>query len=60
VAATTQNPKLRSRAQVTDHECGLHVRNVYEVLLTRGMAGTVIWSPDRETNSMLRDLVGSS
>jgi hypothetical protein len=28
-------------------------------LLTRGMIGTVLYSPDLETNQMLRELVGS-
>jgi hypothetical protein len=35
------------------------VRNVYKVLLTRGMVGTVLYSPDPETNDMLRGLVGT-
>ncbi len=33
------------------------MRNVYKVLLTRGMVGTVITSVDEETRQMLRDLV---
>jgi DUF2075 family protein len=33
------------------------VRNVYKVLLTRGMAGTVLYSTDAETRAMLRDLI---
>jgi uncharacterized protein len=60
VRDASRDPKLRSRAQVTDHEFGRLVRNVYKVLLTRGMVGTVIYSPDPETNAMLRDLVGPS
>lgn len=35
------------------------VRNVYKVLLTRGMIGTIIYSPDAETREMLRSLVAS-
>jgi len=35
------------------------VRNVYKVLLTRGMAGTVITSTDAETRDALRNLVSS-
>ena len=34
------------------------VRNVYKVLLTRGMAGTVLYSTDAETRALLRELVG--
>ncbi|WP_406299102.1 DUF2075 domain-containing protein [Embleya sp. NBC_00888] len=33
------------------------VRNTYKVLLTRGMVGTILYSPDEETRVMLRDLV---
>jgi DUF2075 family protein len=58
VRDASRDPKLRSRAQVTDHEFGRLVRNVYKVLLTRGMVGTVIYSPDPETNAMLRALIG--
>ncbi len=33
------------------------VRNVYKVLLTRGMVGTVVYSTDAQTREMLRTLV---
>lgn len=33
------------------------VRNVYKVLLTRGMVGTVVYSTDSETRAMLKDLI---
>ncbi|MFZ1671025.1 MAG: DNA/RNA helicase domain-containing protein, partial [Candidatus Nanopelagicales bacterium] len=33
------------------------VRNVYKVLLTRGMLGTVIYSTDAATRELLRELV---
>ena len=42
---------------MTDNEFERLVRNVYKVLLTRGMIGTVIYSPDGETNAMLRSLL---
>ncbi|MEU5103187.1 DUF2075 domain-containing protein [Streptomyces sp. NPDC021354] len=35
------------------------IRNTYKVLLTRGMAGTVLHSTDPGTQAMLRDLVNS-
>jgi hypothetical protein len=60
VREATRDPDLRSRTKVTDHEFGRLVRNVYKVLLTRGMVGTVLFSPDPETNDMLRGLVGPS
>ena len=33
------------------------VRHVYKALLTRGMIGTLLYSPDRETREMLRGVV---
>ena len=35
------------------------VRNVYKVLLTRGLSGTIIYSPDEETRDKLRSLIES-
>jgi hypothetical protein len=52
-----KDPEFRSGTKVTDNEFERLVRNVCKVLLTRGMIGTVIYSPDAETNSMLRSLV---
>jgi uncharacterized protein len=51
-----KDPQLRDPAKVTDHEFGRLVRNVYKVLLTRGMVGTVIYSPDPETQRFLASL----
>ncbi|HEY2313638.1 MAG TPA: DUF2075 domain-containing protein [Streptosporangiaceae bacterium] len=59
VREASRDPDLRSRTKVTDHEFGRLVRNVYKVLLTRGMVGTVLYSPDPQTNDMLRALVGA-
>ncbi len=58
VREASRDPDFRSRVKVSDHEFGRLVRNVYKVLLTRGMLGTVIYSPDAETNAMLRALIG--
>jgi hypothetical protein len=33
-----------------------YVRNIYKVLLTRGMRGTIVCSTDRETQAMLSEL----
>jgi uncharacterized protein len=57
VRDANKDPELRGRTRVSDHEFGRLVRNVYKVLLTRGMVGTVIYSPDPETRAMLRFLV---
>ena len=58
VRSATRDPDLRSRTKVSDHDFGRLVRNVYKVLLTRGMIGTILYSPDPETNALLRELVG--
>ncbi len=55
--SANKDPEFRSRARVTDHEFGRLVRNVYKVLLTRGMVGTVIYSPDQETRDLLYTLI---
>lgn len=35
------------------------IRNVYKVLLTRGMMGTLIYSTDEETRAFLSEMVGA-
>jgi hypothetical protein len=57
VREASKDPELRSRARISDHEFGRLTRNVYKVLLTRGMIGTVLYSADPETNAKLRSLV---
>jgi hypothetical protein len=57
VRKASKDPNFRSRTTVTDLEFERLIRNVYKVLLTRGMIGTVICSPDDETRAMLRSLV---
>jgi hypothetical protein len=57
VRAANKDPDFRSPARVPDTRFGRLVRNVYKVLLTRGMIGTLIYSPDPETQAMLRRLV---
>ena len=52
-----KDPDFRNRSRVADAEFDRLVRNVYKVLLTRGMVGTVITSVDEETQQMLRGLV---
>ena len=57
VRTPTRIPNFRSRTAVTDHEFGRLIRNVYKVLLTRGMIGTIIYSADPETREMLQSLI---
>ena len=52
-----KDPDFRNRTKVGDREFDHLVRNVYKVLLTRGMKGTVLYSTDKETRDFLRDLV---
>jgi hypothetical protein len=59
VRSASKDPDFRSRTAVGDLEFGRLIRNVYKVLLTRGMIGTVICSTDEETRAMLRSLVPS-
>lgn len=58
VRAANKDPDFRNRTKVGDREFDHLVRNVYKVLLTRGMKGTVLYSTDPETRDFLRSLVG--
>lgn len=51
-----RDPDFRSRKAVDDATFDRLVRNVYKVLLTRGMSGTVLYSTDDETRAKLRSL----
>ena len=52
-----KDPDFRNRTKVGDGEFDHLVRNVYKVLLTRGMRGTVLYSTDPETREFLRSLL---
>ncbi len=57
IRSANKDPDFRNRTKVTDLEFGRLIRNVYKVLLTRGMIGTIIYSPDAETRQFLTSLV---
>jgi hypothetical protein len=57
IRSANKDPDLRSQTRVTAIEFGRLIRNVYKVLLTRGMVGTVIYSPDPETRDLLHTLI---
>jgi uncharacterized protein len=59
VRAASRDPAFRSTSRVTDMEFDRLVRNVYKVLLTRGMVGTLIYSCDAETNQFLTSLTAT-
>lgn len=57
VREANKDPDFRSRTKVSDQEFERLVRNVYKVLLTRGMHGVVLHSVDSETQAFLKSLV---
>jgi hypothetical protein len=57
VRSANKDPDFRKRTKVDDFEADRLIRNVYKVLLTRGMRGVAIHSVDRQTNDRLRALV---
>ncbi|KQX64380.1 DUF2075 domain-containing protein [Angustibacter sp. Root456] len=57
VRSANRDPDFRNRTRVSDADFDRLVRNVYKVLLTRGMRGLVIHSPDAETNRFLESLM---
>jgi hypothetical protein len=57
VRKANRDPSLRNGKTVSDADFDRLVRNVYKVLLTRGMQGVGIYSPDTETLGYLMSLV---
>lgn len=56
VRKANRDPSLRNGKTVSDADFDRLVRNVYKVLLTRGMQGVGIYSPDAETLGYLRSI----
>ena len=56
VREANKDPEFRKRS-VTDLQYERHIRNIYKVLLTRGMVGTVIYAVDPQTQDFLADLI---
>ena len=52
-----RDPDFRNRTKVPDAHFDRLVRNVYKVLLTRGMQSVTIYSTDPQTRAFLRSLV---
>ncbi|MFC8502485.1 DNA/RNA helicase domain-containing protein [Pedococcus sp. NPDC057267] len=57
VRAANCDPDFKNRTKVSDVDFDRLVRNVYKVLLTRGMRGVTLFSTDPETQEFLRGLV---
>jgi uncharacterized protein len=56
VRTANMDPEFRRRS-VTDPQYDRHIRNIYKVLLTRGMVGTVIYAVDGQTRELLAELI---
>lgn len=57
VRQANRDPNFRNNAAVPDQRFDRLVRNVYKVLLTRGMLGTVIYATDKATRRALREMM---
>ncbi len=57
VRSANRDPDFRSTTRVSDADFDLLVRNVYKVLLTRGLRGVWLHSTDPETQRFLERLV---
>ena len=57
VRSANKDPDFRNTKRVSDEEFHRLVLNVYKVLLTRGMIGTLIYSVDSETQAFLSSLL---
>jgi DUF2075 family protein len=56
VRRESRDPALRP-PDVSDEEADVLIRNTYKVLLTRGMAGTLLYSVDDRTQAFLTELL---
>ena len=56
----SKDQDFRSLKSVPNEEFDRLIRNVYKVLLTRGMVGTVVYSTDEQTQAMLHTLIAGA
>jgi DUF2075 family protein len=57
--SANKDPDFKNTNKVSDVEFEKLVKNVYKVLLTRGLIGTYVFSVDPETQDFLTHLTGS-
>ena len=57
VRSANRDPDFRNTKRVSDQDFDVLVRNVYKVLLTRGLRGVYLHSTDAETQRFLDSLV---
>lgn len=60
VRSANHDPDFRNRTRVSDEQFDRLIRNVYKVLLTRGLRGVCLFSPDPETQTYLRSVTRGS
>jgi hypothetical protein len=56
VREANKDPDFKRRS-ITDLQYARHIRNIYKVLLTRGMVDTVIYTVDPQTREFLANLL---
>lgn len=56
VRGANRDPAFRKRS-IPDEQYDQHIRNIYKVLLTRGMIGTVIYAVDPRTQELIAELL---
>jgi len=56
VREANRDPDFKKRS-VSDLQYERHIRNIYKVLLTRGMVGTVVYAVDPQTQQCLAELI---
>ncbi|NIH66438.1 DUF2075 domain-containing protein [Modestobacter marinus] len=57
VRQASMDPDFKNLRRVSDADFDVLVRNVYKVLLTRGLRGTILYSTDEETQEFLKTVV---
>jgi len=57
VRSANRDPDFKNTKKVSDEDFDVLVRNVYKVLLTRGLRGVYLYSTDRETQRFLDSLI---
>ena len=60
VRAANRDPDFRNRTRVSDADFDRLIRNVYKVLLTRGMRGAAIFTGDQASQRFLQSLLPPS
>src|SRR3954452_24327865 len=57
VRSANRDPDFRNTKKVSDSDFDVLVRNVYKVLMTRGLRGVYLYSTDAETQQLLDGLI---